>query len=730
MNDLDRLAEQYGIQTNYIDIWGEHHLLAEQTTRLLLAAMGVAVDSPEQICRALELARDRPWQRALPPVLVTRQGDAVIVPLVFSESRGGALRWRLTEEGGAEHRGQAPLGELELVRRQEVGSEPLVQRSLGLELELPAGYHTLELLGINGEEPICTMALIVTPERCFTPPALDDGGRVWGPAVQLYGVRSRRNWGMGDFTDLLALCDACPEMGASIVGLNPLHALFPHNPPHASPYCPSSRLMLNVMYLDLEAIEELEQCPEALAQVRGAEFGDRLAALRDHELVDYGGVAALKRPVLETLYRHFREHQLEPGGARAEAFCAFVAEGGEALRLHSLYEALQEHFFARDQGLWGWPVWPEAYRDPRSDAVGRFEAEHRQRVEFFQYLQWQADCQLSAAASRCEQLGVAPGLYQDLSVSVDRAGSEIWANQVVFAMEASVGAPPDALGPQGQNWGLPPMVPHRLTEAAYAPFVEILRRCMRHAGALRIDHVMGLMRLFWIPQGKTPAEGAYVHYPLKDLLGIVALESQRNRCLVIGEDLGTVPDEVRQALEPAGVLSYRLLYFEREGEGFKRPGDYPRQALVAVTTHDLPTLAGFWGGEDLRVRDELELYPSEQVRQEFISGRQADRGHLLEALAEQGLLPEGGSTDPANWPEMSDELTRAICRYLASTPSEVMVLQFEDVLGQPEQANLPGTTFEHPNWLRKLSVDLEDLLKDPRVEAMAGALGERHFVTR
>ncbi len=726
MNDLHQLAELYGVQTEYRDIWGKQHPLTEETERLLLTAMGVPVDS-EQLSDALAEARVRPWQRTLPPVLVLRQGDSMDVPLVVGEDDRGPLRWRCTEEDGALHEGEVPLEDLQISARREVGGDRRVRRTLPLFQPLSAGYHRLALLDEDGQEQ-AGMSIIVSPGRCFSPEALD-GGRVWGPAVQLYGVRSRRNWGMGDFTDLQALCEACPKLGASLVGLNPMHALFPHNPPHASPYCPSSRLALNVMYLDVEAVDDLEQCPEAQDLVRGDDFQARLRQLRRSEQVDYGGVAAAKRPVLEALYASFRARHLEPGSPRAEAFRAFVREGGEALRLHGLYEALQERFFAKDQGLWGWPVWPEAFRDPRSQQVRDFENERLERVEFFQYLQWQADLQLAAAARQCERLGVAPGLYQDLSVSVDRAGSEIWANQDVFAMEASVGAPPDALGPQGQNWGLPPMIPHRLTEAAYAPFVSILRRCMRHAGALRIDHVMGLMRLFWIPPGKTPTEGAYVHYPLADLLGIVALESQRNRCLVIGEDLGTVPDEVRQTLAPAGVLSYRLLYFEREGDGFKSPQDYPEQALVAVTTHDLPTLAGFWTGEDLSVRDELKLYPSEEVRREFIDGRDNDRARLLEALAGQGLLP-GGDADPTAYPEMSDELSRAVHRYLARAPSQVMVVQFEDVLGQKGQANLPGTTFEHPNWLRKLSMDLEDLLQDPRVSAMADALRGRHCVTR
>ena len=727
MNDLDQLAVFHGIQTEYVDIWGNSHPLGEETMRSLLEAMDVSVDDDEQVGRALEQAMLRPWRRMIPAAMVVRQGDLqagpLEVPLVLEEGAAGPHCWRVIDEQGAGRQEPLDLAALEVQERREVEGQTLVRRALRVQLDLPAGYHSIEL-GRDGDT-LAVMALIVSPGRCYLPPELEQGGRVWGPAAQLYSVRSRRNWGMGDFTDLRALCEACPGLGASMVGLNPLHALFPHNPPHASPYCPSSRLMLNVMYLDIDAMEDLAECAKVRQWVESRDLQRNLARLRDAELVDYGGVAAVKRPLLEALFSHFREEHLESGSARGEAFRAFVAAGGQALRLHALYEALQEHFFAEDQGLWGWPVWPEAYQDWRSDEVARFEADHRDRVDFFLYLQWQADLQLAAVARRCDELGVTPGLYQDLSVSVDRAGSEIWSNRDVFAMEASVGAPPDALGPQGQNWGLPPMVPSRLTDAAYAPFIEILRRTMRHAGALRIDHVMGLMRLFWIPPGKTPAEGAYVQYPLDDLLGIVALESQRNRCLVIGEDLGTVPDEVRQALAPAGVLSYRVLYFEREGDSFKRPDQYPQQALVTVTTHDLPTLAGFWTGEDLRVRDELSLYPSEEMRQEFINNRNTDRVELLRALADQGLLPDGASSDPADWPEMTGPLARAVCRYLARAPSVVMAVQLEDVLGQQGQANLPGTTHEHPNWLRRLSTDLEDLLANPELQALARALRQR-----
>ena len=721
---LDKLSLSYGIQTEYQDIWGNRHPLTEQTKRLLLAAMGLAVDDEQQAGQALVAVEQRDWSCTLPPVLVLRQGDGLRVPLTLPGAVAGdtIVRWELQLEVGQRERGEVRLDQLDELDWREVQGQARVMRLLELPASPACGYHRLELRSDGGEVD-ADLPLIVAPPSCYQPPALDQGRRVWGPTVQLYGVRSRRNWGVGDFTDLRQLAQSWGAAGASLVGLNPMHALFPHNPRHASPYCPSSRLMVNVGYLDLEAMDDFGQCPQARQAVAATDFQARLAAAREQQQVDYAGAAGLKRPVLEQLYAHFREHHLDrDADPRGAEFRAFQAAGAQQLRSHCLYEALQEHFYRLDNDAWGWPVWPQPYRDAASAEVAAFCEQQLERVEFFEYLQWQVDQQLGAAARAGEEHGLELGLYLDLSVSVDRAGSEVWANRDVFAMDASVGAPPDALGPQGQNWGLPPLIPHRLREVAYAPLVAVLRRTMRHAGALRIDHVMGLMRLFWIPAGMTPAEGAYVHYPLHDLLAIVALESQRNRCLVIGEDLGTVPDEVRQALGPAGVLSYRLLYFERHGDAFKAPADYPRQALVAVTTHDLPTLAGYWTGEDLRVRDELSLYPDEEVRREFIEARGRDRRQLLQALEREGLLPGDAGADPAAWSEMTAQLVLAVHRFLARSPAQVMVVQLEDLLGQLGQANLPGTTDEHPNWLRRLPVELERQPQLELVQQMARAL--------
>lgn len=725
MNDpqtLERLCRDFGIDTAYNDIWGKTHAVSPQSASALLLAMGIHAEDDDHQRAALAARERRVWKRLLPPVQVVRASVSprrldVVLPQAEADT---PLEWTLRLEGGATAQGKTRPADLELQERHEVNGTVMARYALMLADPLPPGYHRFEA---KHAKQAGSMLVISTPESCFQPPALAGDGKVWGPAVQLYAVRSRRNWGIGDFTDLYRIIEECADAGASLIGLNPLHALFPHNPPHASPYSPSSRLFLNILYIDVEALPEYAECDTVRRKVAASEFQARLQALRVAESVDYAGVAAMKRPVLEELFAHFRAQYSLRGTERGRAFMAYREQEGEALYRHALYEALQEYFHARDSAIWGWPAWPEAFRDPRSPEVRQFAEEHRDRVEFFQYLQWQADSQLAACGRRSMERRLGVGLYQDLAVSVDRAGAEVWANQSLYVTHASIGAPPDDFNLNGQNWGLPPWNPDELRESAYAPFIATLRANMRHSGALRIDHVMGLMRLFWVPEESGPADGTYVQYPFDDLLGILALESRRNNCLVVGEDLGTVPDEVRTRLTALGVLSYRLLYFEKDEKGdFRPPAEYPAQALVAVSTHDLPTLAGFWYGDDLTERALLDHFPSDTERDRQVIARAEDRARLLLALDREKLLPAGLTVHPVSSPEMTPELSRAIHDYLARAPSKIMLAQLEDVFGQRRQINLPGTSSERPNWRYRLALDIEELAQDERWRDLAAVL--------
>ncbi|MDP1708178.1 MAG: malto-oligosyltrehalose synthase [Gammaproteobacteria bacterium] len=723
VSDLDQLCALCGIETEYHDVWGNRHEVALATRRALLQAMGVAAGSDKEIAHALALRRQRSWQRTLAPVQVVRNSTAP-VKLTLTLAGGQAeelLEWTLRLEDGRQHAGRVRPDELDVLERATIDDVLYLRYALPLPLTPPPGYHRFELRRTG--QVTDRLSLIIVPDRCYKPPVLAEGGRVWGPALQLYALRSERNWGIGDFSDLQRIAGQRAREGVNVVGVNPLHALFPHNPEHASPYSPSSRLYLNVLYLDVEAVPDFSECQPARKEVANPAFQARLQALRESELVDYAGVSKTKLQLLRHLYKHFCKHHLQPRSERGTAFRTFVEQAGDTLYRHALFEALQAHFHASDATIWGWPVWPQEYRDPASTAVQKFSQTQREQIEFFQYLQWQADQQLGAVGRRAEQAHLGIGLYADLAVSVDRGGAEAWANQKLYALDASIGAPPDDYNLHGQNWGLPPFIPEALVEAGYTPFIAMLRANMRHAGALRIDHVMGLMRLFWVPGKGTPDEGAYVHYAFEDLLGILALESQRNHCFVIGEDLGTVPEVVRTALLPLGVLSYRLFYFEKDDQaGFRPPSGYTAQAVVSASTHDLPTLAGFWLGDDLHERDVLHLFPSDAVRDQQMVGRAEDRARLLYALKREGLLPADMSVDPQTVPEMTPALAHAIHHYLARTASQVMLVQLEDIIGQRHQVNLPGTTDQRPNWRYKLALTLEEIWGDARWRALAVTL--------
>jgi (1->4)-alpha-D-glucan 1-alpha-D-glucosylmutase len=586
----------------------------------------------------------------------------------------------------------------------------------------PAGLLA-ELTSASGASPGPAVLSPATAIRCHTPAAICAGKRLWGLTVQLYALRSRRNWGIGDFTDLQQLIELTAAAGGDVVGINPLHALFPDNPAHISPYSPSHRGFLNVLYIDVEAAPGCAVCESVRRRLASADFQDKLNGLRASPRVDYVGVAHVKFAVLRELFDHHRAN----AGACLAGFAVWREAQGEALERFALFEALQAHFRARDETVWGWPAWPEEYRTPGSPAVAAFAREHATAIDWHAWLQWVADEQLAAVAARARELGMAIGLYRDLAVGASPGGAEVWHWQEVFAIGnggASTGAPPDDLNLLGQDWGLPPFVPHRLHAVDYAPFVEVLRANMRHAGALRIDHVMGLARLFWVPGDVPATEGAYVAYPFDDMLGRLARESLAAECLVIGEDLGTVPSGFRERLFAVGVLSYHPLMFERYEDGqFRLPADMPPQALVAAGTHDLPTLAGFWRGVDLEVRTRLQLFPSDELRQRLTVERDWDRGRLLWALERENLLPAGVGKDPAALPEMSPAVVAAIHAYLARSPAQLFVIQPEDIFGMVEQINVPGTLeHQHPNWQRKLPLALEEWATDGRFQQTVAAV--------
>jgi len=536
-----------------------------------------------------------------------------------------------------------------------------------IEDRLPAdfahGYHRIVRKGAPEAR------LIVAPFECYLP----EDFRTWGWAIQLYAARSRQSWGIGDLADLARLGRWAKSQGAGIAMINPLAAPPPLLPQQASPYFPSSRLFRNPLFLavgELPGVRELKPFPEWVRQGR---------RLTREPLIDRDAIFRLKTAAFEAVWRRVRRR-------RDADFDRFVREQGDVLRQYATFCAFSERFGC------GWHGWPEELRHPAAPGVARLAGEPAiaHRIQFHQWLQYQIDRQLARASAELP-------VMQDLPIGFDADGADGWAFQDVLAHGISVGAPPDEFNTRGQDWGLPPFSPDKLRAASYEPFAQTIRACLRHAGGLRIDHVMGLFRLFWIPVGREPAEGAYVRSRAEDLLAIVALESQRARAVIVGEDLGTVEKRMRQDLAARRILSYRLVWFEKTP-----PASYPEQALSAITTHDLPTVAGLWSGADLEAQRQLKLAPNE-------AGTEEIRDRVRTMTRASARTPVG------------TVITR-LHAALAAAPSRLLTATLEDAMAAPERPNMPATTHQWPNWSIPLPEPIETLPANPVAAAIAKAL--------
>lgn len=721
-NKLEQLAKLAGIESQYWDIWGNLHRTGDEAKASILAALGIPAENEASVAAGIAALEEAGWTRTVPPVVVSRLGQPIVVPLVLPARRADqAIPCRVLEESGHGHHFEITPKSAELMAERDVDGEARQRWQVSLPVALPPGYHRF----FFGQDDEAGTRLIVAPEACYLPEPIAGGSRQWGVSAHLYSLRRDGDWGIGDFTGLVDLVDVAGSMGAAIIGLNPLHTLFTQHPERASPYSPSSRLFLNPLYIDPEAVPDFAESRSAQRAAKKA--AKELAALRGRPFVDYPAVVAVKQPVFRALYESFRERHLSRAGdgdPRAHDFAAFVREGGEPLRRFALFEVLSADF----EGA-SWMEWPEAYRRCDGPAVAEFARSRLEDLEFVQYLQWLADMQLAAAQERARVLGLPVGLYRDLAVGAAADGADAWIAQDVIVNSATIGCPPDPFNMLGQDWGTPPLHPHALREQGYAAFANIVRANMRHAGALRIDHVMGLMHLFWIPKGRKPDSGAYIEYPFEDLLAVLALESHRNRCLVVGEDLGTVPAGFRERMAAANVLSYRVLYFEKDGDRFKQPEEYPGLALACVTTHDLATLSGFWSEADINLKRELDLYPDAAAEDGERSARDDDREQLLAALDKQGLLSSSMRSDIAK-AGMTPKLAAAIHAYLARSPVRLLLVQLDDLTEEGDQLNLPGTDMERPNWRRRLHLKIKDIADAPVVRALVTGLEERAFAPR
>ncbi|MHA2939690.1 4-alpha-glucanotransferase [Vibrio sp. RC27] len=697
---LLKVADLVGIAPRFTSMMGDESEVSQETITYILSELGYDTSSDG----ALLLSAEKKHKvDILDPLQVVYQYEPVEIELNLGVSaRESEFEWQLVTECGQHFSGYL---QSQVVRDDRAENGPLV---FSIPVELPLGYHELSVLRKRRKTPY-TATLVIAPRQCYQQPLLQQGKKIWGPSVQLYTLKTDHNWGMGDFGDLKHLVVEMADRGADFIGLNPIHALFPANPEGASPYSPSSRRWLNVFYLDVSSIPEFVFCNDAQQIVGSAEFQKKLEEARSAHWVNYSLVAQLKMQILPLLFAEFKHRHLETQSQRGQAFLSFVEQGGEDLLAQATFDALHTKLHQQDDQIWGWQVFPEQFRQFRSAGVSQFMSDEKDQVDFHLYLQWLSDTQLSEVQSLAKEKGMDLGLYRDLAVGVADSGAEVWADQGNLLTGLSIGAPPDQLGPLGQNWGLPPLNPQAMRSKAYKPFIELLRANMKNCGALRIDHVMGLLRLWWIPKGKSPQDGAYIYFPVKELIAILTLESQRNQCSVIGEDLGTVPPEIVSLLADAGIYSYKVFFFETaEDGGYISPNHYPPQAMSTLCTHDMPTLRGFWHCDDLKMGADIGLYPDEHKLKRLFDERLASKQAILESVDWHGYLPQCVGRDASLVP-MDSTLSEGLHLHLAAGASALMSLQLEDLLEMDKPVNIPGTVDEYPNWRRKLNTTLEDL---------------------
>ncbi len=695
---LAALAERLGVSEGFTDLTGVERRTSDATREAICAAMGVSCASERDAAASLAALDAEARARMIEPVYVWREharggpGLRVTPPASFRPI-DAELEILLEDGTCARHPLRLPAGD---------GSRSI---ALPLPVRPPLGVHRLRLqVGAVAAAETAEQTLIVAPRSCrLAREALGDA-RATGLWTNLYTVRSERGFGFGDFGDLARLAELAGSSGAGFLALNPLHALYGRGDAIA-PYSPSSRIWQSALYLDVEAVPELARSPSARARIAGLP----LARMREASSLEHERVLDAKLAVMRELFADFARGESE--SERGRAFARFRADAGEALADFACFETLQAALGEPD-----WRRWPERLRDPHSPAVRAFAREHASELEFRAFLQFELDAQLARAAATGRQTGLRLGLMKDLAIGSAADSADAWANPGLFAQGASLGAPPDAYAADGQDWGLPPLVPLRLRATGYAYLRRVLRESFRSAGALRIDHVMGLSRLFWIPSGHPGRDGTYVRQAEAELLGILALESVRAGALVVGEDLGTVPPELGPELASWGILSIRVLCFERDSTGFRPAADYPARALVLATTHDLPPLVGYLAGRDLELRRSLGGIADDAALAAARAERAEERTSLIARLRAEGDLPADDSTvDDA-------ALGRAVNAFLARSPARLYAIGLDDLAGESEPLNLPGVPVEqHRSWSRRMKRTLEDIAADPETRAAFGA---------
>ncbi len=687
---LTSLAGEAGVLTEWIDYRGEHHRVGDDTLRALLQSIELPCASDADIAESsarVEAEKNHRQWRSL--AIAGPDGQGINGGINAASDR---LRYKLTGEDGVCSEGVAMLG---------------ADGCFRFDAPTAPGYYRVEA----GEQ---AFTLAVAPTRCHGLSDLVGNRRLWGLTAQLYSLRRKGDGGIGDFSALADFARAAARHGADAVAVSPMHALFSADVSRFSPYSPSSRLFLNALHGDPATLFGWERVAKAIA---AAGLEAQLESLEQQTLVDWPAAARARLTLLRFL---FPTVQSDP--ALRSDFERFCRESGRALRNHACYEALQAHFATVSGSARGWQHWPSVFQDCDSAAVAEFAGANGDEVRFHQFLQWLAERGLQAAQDSAREAGMKIGLIGDLAVGTDCGGSHAWSRRHDLLQEVSVGAPPDLINAIGQSWGLTTFSPRALRLHGYEPFIEMLRAQLRHVGGLRVDHVIGLNRLWLVPSGAEATQGAYLRYPLEDLLRLTALESWRHRSVLVGEDMGTVPEGFREKMAAANILGIRVLWFERDWGLFVEPSRWPNFAVAMTSTHDLPTVAGWWQERDIDWRARLQMFGPHADEQSERAARRQDRLKLWSAFQFAGVA--SGEVPAADAP---DEVLDAASVFVASTSSPLALLPVEDVVGLSEQVNIPGTIDEHPNWRRRLP-DAASSVLDP--EPVASRLARVDAVRR
>jgi 4-alpha-glucanotransferase len=718
---INELADLCGIIPEYWDIFGNKHMTTIETKKAILKAMKLDIDSDEAIKNEIYAQKARPWNRFVEPVKVLSENEqpfkiSIYVPVEEREEDKVYISWSIRNEEGQKIQKKDEFilsgNELTISDRRWMYGRRYIKIDLSDKCHRDIGYYSIDItFRIPNMEISDTSRLAITPDSCYMPTE-SINRKTWGLSINLYSIRSCQNWGSGDFGDLKKIVKWVSELKGGFVGINPLHAIPNKKPFGISPYSPITRLYKNFIYLDIESIPEVKelssQYPVSSSQID---------ELRNSNLIDYEKVASLKISVLRNAFEIFyREHYLKDS-IRCKDFRRYISEEGNNLESFSAYMALSNysihspiHPFTHSPK--NWQEWPEEYRISSSDPVQEFRKTHEKDILFYKYIQWLIDEQLKEISELAKNLGMPIGLYHDLAIGSIGGGSDVWNYQDVIAEGIDLGAPPDDFNPTGQNWGFPPLVPEKLKESGYEFFIQTIRKNMQHFGALRIDHALGMFRQFWIPKGMPASHGAYIKQPTEDLLRIIALESVRNSTVVIAEDLGTIGENVRETLFRFRMLSCRLLYFERNypDPSFLSPERYPEMALCTVTTHDLPTIYGWWIGRDIELKKRLEIFADEGIYRKHTYERERDKELLLNALESQNIIQPSAISHQLS--AMSQELCLAIYEYLACTPCKLLSVSLDDAIGTLDQQNMPGITDSYLSWQQKTPMSIEQIMSN------------------